>query len=200
MKNYKYKVNEIFYSVQAEGSMAGRAAVFVRFSGCNLKCPFCDTKHERGRFYTSKQIDERINKLDPSGKAMVVLTGGEPTLQLHEDDPIGKSREIVAIETNGTNYIPSWVTFVTISPKTKITEGMIRVADDVKIVFGTYNMKAMKAIEAITELYNRGLGSLFVQPMADENGHFDVAPVLKFIKKNPAWRMSVQWHKLTGVR
>jgi hypothetical protein len=72
--------------------------------------------------------------------------------------------------------------------------------DDVKIVFGTYNEKTMKMIEDTIAPFYKHLIGLFVQPMADENGHFDVAPVLKFIKKNPAWRMSVQWHKLTGVR
>ena len=78
-----YKVNEIFYSVQAEGFNAGRPAVFVRFFGCNLKCQWCDTKHKTFRFMSADDITKRIMRISPlHPKLMVVFTGGEPTLQL----------------------------------------------------------------------------------------------------------------------
>ena len=83
MSETKYKVNEIFRSVQTEGRNPGRSAVFVRFSGCNLDCPFCDTNHETFAEMTKEQIDDRIEKLSGGNEnVLVVFTGGEPTLQL----------------------------------------------------------------------------------------------------------------------
>ena len=76
-----YRVNEIFYSIQGEGRWAGRAAVFVRFSGCNLKCPFCDTDFRHYEEYTAKQLIDKIKEVAPECK-FIVLTGGEPTLQV----------------------------------------------------------------------------------------------------------------------
>ena len=83
-----YKVNEIFYSVQAEGRKSGRPAIFVRFSGCNLQCPFCDTNHEPYRLMTKEEIEKEVDELDKDSdsKAMIVMTGGEPTLQVDDDE------------------------------------------------------------------------------------------------------------------
>ena len=80
----KYKVNEIFYSIQGEGRHAGRAAIFVRFSGCNLKCPFCDTDFKKYEEMEAIDILNKIQLLSPDCK-FIVFTGGEPTLQVDEE-------------------------------------------------------------------------------------------------------------------
>lgn len=96
------RVNEIFYSLQGEGSYAGTPAVFVRLSGCNLKCPFCDTRHESYREYTDREILQEILKYSPC--RFVVITGGEPCLQLTGElvNLLHEHNCFVAIETNGT--------------------------------------------------------------------------------------------------
>jgi organic radical activating enzyme len=107
-----YKIVEIFRSVQGEGDDVGRQAVFVRFAGCNYNCHFCDTQHEVHNFILEpKQVVERVRQLDPDGQCVVVLTGGEPLLQVDErliDEFLGpyKEEEIfekfrICVETNG---------------------------------------------------------------------------------------------------
>ena len=110
------KINEIFYSLQGEGFHTGTPAVFVRFSGCNLKCGFCDTQHEEGRMMSDDEIVSEVCKYPCR---MVILTGGEPglwidgklTAALHA---VGK---YIAIETNGTCVLPEDIDWVTCSPK-----------------------------------------------------------------------------------
>ena len=111
------KINEIFYSLQGEGFWAGTPAVFVRFSGCNLRCSFCDTQHETGTTLSEAEI---VAKVAQWPARHVVITGGEPSLfltaslveQLHS---IGK---FVAVETNGTHPLPEQVDWVTLRRKT----------------------------------------------------------------------------------
>lgn len=197
MKRTEYKVNEIFYSVQAEGRNAGRAAVFVRFAGCNLRCPFCDTNHSAYSLMTKEQIEKEAIRLDPTGEAMVVFTGGEPTMQLKDDEPILVNR-FTAIETNGTMKPPSWIDWVTISPKGEIDmQLMIDAADEVKVLCGMFDDRWLEDIESATASSDT---MLFIQPMADMKGRFDISPSLGFIAKHPRWRLSLQWHKIFGIR
>ena len=192
----KYKVNEIFHSVQAEGHNAGRSAVFVRFSGCNLQCPFCDTNHEPFTEMTADEINAEIRRLSPDKKALVVFTGGEPLLQLRDSEELaaGYSR---AIESNGILPLPEWWTdedWLTISPKTSLTAEELFRANEIKMLYGLFSNAGLKEIE------QKAVGCyLYVQPI-ERGGNFDIEPVVDFVKNNPAWKISVQWHKLTGVR
>ena len=191
----KYKVNEIFYSVQAEGANAGRAAVFVRFSGCNLQCPFCDTDHFPYALMTGEEIDAEINRLAANKSVLVVFTGGEPLMQLNSQEELAKGYHR-AIESNGTLPVPSWWginDWLTISPKTKLTMEQLSAADEVKILHSLLPDEYVKEIEGKVD------ARLFVQPI-EKDGKFDIEPVVQFIQQNPAWTLSVQWHKLTGVR
>lgn len=191
----KYKVNEIFYSVQAEGANAGRAAVFVRFSGCNLQCPFCDTDHYPYILMTAKEIDAEINRLAPNKSVLVVFTGGEPLMQLNDKEELAKGYRR-AIESNGTLPVPKWWginDWLTISPKTKLTMEQLAPASEVKVLYGWFSYEYIKEIEGKID------ARLFVQPI-ERNGKFDIEPVVQFIQQNPAWTLSLQWHKLTGVR
>ena len=98
------KINEIFYSLQGEGFHTGTAAIFIRFSGCNLKCDFCDTIHESGEFLSDEEILQRISSFQSKH---VVLTGGEPSLWIDEEF-VGKLKSAgyyVQIETHGTHAI-----------------------------------------------------------------------------------------------
>ena len=116
------KINEIFYSLQGEGVNTGRAAVFVRFSGCNLACPFCDTQHEQGEFMHDADIVANalacVKELKAE-KHLVVFTGGEPSLQLTFElvEMFHAANFEVAVETNGTRQLPLNVDFITASPK-----------------------------------------------------------------------------------
>ena len=193
----KYKVNEIFYSLQAEGRNAGTPAVFVRFSGCNLQCPFCDTNHEPFVEMTKDEIEARVKELDPSGEAMVVITGGEPTLQLTENEPMFENR-YVAMETNGIIKATRWVKWVTISPKTKLSQAKLSNANELKFLYGWFDDKYLtEVIEPFAMLY--GI-KLYIQPTADKDGKFDIHPAAEFAKAHPVWCLSLQWHKLFNIQ
>ena len=114
-----YRINDIFYSLQGEGHNAGRAAVFVRLSGCNLSCQFCDTDFSSYETLSAEDIVLRMQALVPatSVKPMVVLTGGEPTLQADEalvDAFHDAGFGTVAMETNGTRQPPSNIDWLTV--------------------------------------------------------------------------------------
>ena len=110
------KINDIFYSLQGEGHNTGRAAVFIRFAGCNLRCPFCDTEFDTYREMTDEAI---LQAIAPYPARFVVLTGGEPTLQVDEAfvDLLHSQGYEVAMESNGTRPAPQNLDWLTVSPK-----------------------------------------------------------------------------------
>lgn len=149
MKETEYRINEIFRSVQAEGANAGKSAVFVRFAGCNLKCKFCDTEHEPFTTMSKEELESKIDELSGHDKSvLVVFTGGEPTLQLKEDEPLADAHP-TAIETNGILRVPSWIGWVTVSPKTKLEADKLKRANEVKVLYGMFNDKQLESLEGI---------------------------------------------------
>lgn len=203
MHEIKFKVNEIFYSIQAEGRQAGRPAVFVRFAGCNLQCPFCDTNHEPYVEMTKKEIEDEVNRLDPTPTnghcAIVVFTGGEPTLQLNKiDDPNGMCwGRFRTMETNGILPPPHWIEWVTMSPKTKLLEEEWRKASELKFLKGWFDDSYLEEIGKRAEFFDI---PCYLQPTADANGKFDARPAINFVKANPYWTLSLQFHKLIDIR
>ena len=116
------RVNNIFYSLQGEGRNTGRAAVFIRFAGCNLRCPFCDTEFESYREMSNEEIMAEVEAFSPQTsfiKPLIVLTGGEPTLQVDEAfvDFLHQHGYEVAMESNGTRPAPQNLDWLTVSPK-----------------------------------------------------------------------------------
>lgn len=191
------KINEIFYSLQGEGANAGTPAVFVRFSGCNLRCPFCDTEHESGKKMTDEEIVDEV-KQHPA--TLVVLTGGEPTLQADEQliAMLKETGKTVAMETNGTRPVPKGVDFVTISPKDKYcknAEVVLTECDELKVVF-TGNGSPSN-YDNIKARYR------YIQPCdtgdAEKNRQMVIEAVC-FCKVHPEWRLSIQQQKILKIR
>ena len=194
------KVNEIFYSLQGEGYHSGTPAVFVRLSGCNLRCPFCDTRHDTGEEMTDEAIAAAVSR-HPA--RLTVITGGEPSLQLtptlvHRLHALGK---YVAVETNGTRPLPPEVDWITLSPKEAYVGPSGKVvlprADELKIVFdGHHDPAAMRATLPPAE-------HLFLQPCDTGNPHRNAElqqSTVEYIKDHPQWRLSLQIHKILGIR
>ena len=134
------RINEIFHSLQGEGYNTGTAAVFVRFSGCNLQCNFCDTQHNEGTVMTEREIVNEIMQYPLA--PLVVLTGGEPSLFI-DHDFVAMLKHLtgkrIAIETNGTNMLPDNLDWVTLSPKGAYPGGeafplVIDNCDELKVV------------------------------------------------------------------
>jgi len=187
-----YRINEIFRSIQAEGANAGRSAVFVRFAGCNLDCRFCDTNHEPFKEMTGAEVNSEIERLTNGDRTvLIVFTGGEPTIQLKEDEILGGDHP-KAVETNGILQHPSWIGWVTVSPKTKIEARNLRRANEVKLLYGLMPEDYLLSLVGIH-------AALYVQPL-ELNGFMNTHDCVKFITAHPQFRLSVQWHKLTGVR
>ena len=178
------KVNEMFYSLQGEGFHTGTPAFFIRFSGCNLKCDFCDTKHEEGRMMTDEEIMSEVGKCPAR---MVVLTGGEPSLFIDDKfvsllHGLGK---YVCVETNGTHPVPDSVDWITCSPKG--TPIVLNRIDEVKVVFtGTTDVEKFFLLPALMH---------FLQPCSCKN----TAEVVEYILHHPHWRLSLQTHKWIGI-
>ena len=194
-----YKVNEIFYSIQGEGYNAGCAAVFVRFSGCNLNCPFCDTEHDSGILMSADDICAEIRKYPAN---LVVLTGGEPSLFVDEAlcnaiHAIGKR---IAMETNGTRAISLPVDYITCSPKFEFCdsqESQLRIGriDELKVVYTGNN--DMSLYDDITASH------YYLQPCDTGNAEETkkiVRQTLDYILQHPKWTLSLQLHKILNVR
>ena len=183
------KVNEIFYSLQGEGYHTGTPAVFVRFSGCNLKCPFCDTQHEDGILMSD---DEIVAQVESYPARMVILTGGEPSLwiALWIDralvDRLHQSGRYVCIETNGTHALPDNIDWVTCSPKAGGRLAIDRM-DEVKVVYQGQELDGYERLQA---------DHFFLQPCSGSNIPETVACVMS----HPRWRLSLQTHKLIDIR
>lgn len=193
------KVNEIFYSLQGEGYHTGAAAIFVRFSGCNLKCPFCDTDFRSFSDLSVNEIVERV-RTESEVCRFVVLTGGEPTLQPHLSELIDKLHDndyYVAMESNGTNLCPSSIDWLTISPKEQfVPNGIVSVkkCNELKVIYDGINEPRHYDIKA---------QHLYLQPCdhgnADKN-KTTLQQCLQYIKTYPQWKLSLQTQKILNVR
>lgn len=194
---HKYLINEIFYSLQGEGRWAGRAAIFIRFSGCNLQCPFCDTDFKSYEKMTAREILRKL--LDYSECNFVVLTGGEPTLQVTVEfvNMLHANGYYVAMETNGTREVPCNVDWVTVSPKAAYVEnGSVWVtnAEEVKVVYDGEHEPDMFGITA--EEY-------YIQPCDTGDAKKNRAIInqcVKWVKQHPKWKLSLQQQKIINVK
>lgn len=178
------KINEIFYSLQGEGFHTGTPAVFVRFSGCNLQCSFCDTRHESGTLMSDEEIVKAVRAYP--GRT-IILTGGEPSLWIDEAlvEELHKAGFYVCVETNGTRPLPDTVDWVTCSPK----EGapvVLKHIDEVKVVFTGQEVETYRRLPAT---------HYFLQPCSGRN----TAEVVAYLLAHPAWRLSLQTHKLIDI-
>lgn len=180
-----YRINEIFYSLQGEGFHTGEASIFVRFSGCNRACGFCDTDFSASTPMTAAEIVGRISTY-PSRR--VVMTGGEPLLQLDYAliDALHAAGYHIAVETNGTLPVPAGVDWVTCSPKQPPL--LIDRIDELKIVFDGSDPEMIRA--QLPEAKHH-----FLQPLSCSN----TAQVVDYILRHPRWRLSLQTHKLINI-
>lgn len=190
------KINEIFYSLQGEGYWTGTPAVFVRLSGCNLRCSFCDTAHESG---TQRKEEEIVSEVAKYPARHVVITGGEPSLFLTHSlvEALHQAGKFVAVETNGTHPLPDNVDWVTLSPKDSFESNATPVltrCNELKVVCGGTPPPTYPDIEADHH---------FVQPCdvgdAQENQRI-MAATVAFCLEHPAWRLSLQTHKIAGIQ
>lgn len=197
------KINEIFYSLQGEGHHTGYPSVFIRFSGCNLQCPFCDTRHNDGVAMTDTDIVHAVNLYRAD---WVVLTGGEPSLWIDADfirllhQATGKK---IAIETNGTHPIPDGIDWVTVSPKTgmadMIGDPVIKVdrADEIKVV------DTGQDLEEYFFLPCRGEKTLmYLQPCYVSDPRKRESNTLRTVRRvlqDPRWTLSLQIHRYLGI-
>ena len=180
-----YRVNEIFYSLQGEGRYTGTPAVFLRFSGCNRACAFCDTDHHGFTAMTGEEIADACAAYPARH---LVVTGGEPLLQLDSALLLLlKARGFyVQIETNGTLPAPPEVDWVTCSPK-DAPWGINRV-DELKIVYQGQDVEETASHFDTTLLY--------LQPCSGLN----TAETVEYILAHPRWKLSLQTHKLIDIQ
>jgi 7-carboxy-7-deazaguanine synthase len=208
-----YAVKEMFYSLQGEGRHTGRPAVFCRFAGCNLwsgreadrasaACNFCDTDFVGvdgvggGKFQNAASLANAIQKMwsGPEENLFVVLTGGEPLLQVDDAliSALHESGFEIALETNGSLPAPSEIDWITVSPKghtaLKQTSG-----DELKLVFPQTNVDPASFDDL--EFDHR-----YLQPMDGPRQADNLAAAIAYCLDHPRWRLSLQTHKFMGIR
>lgn len=194
-----YRINEIFYSLQGEGFHAGTPVVFVRFSGCNLCCSFCDTQHQLGKIMPLQEIVNEVNKYPIA--PLVVLTGGEPSLFIDEAfvaELKQKTGKKIAIETNGTRVLPSKLDWVTLSPKSAFEGGDIEPCvlmrcNELKVVYLGQDLAQYDEIQ--TE--NRFLQPCFVEDLKQQKAN--IQSCVEAVKTHPNWRLSLQIHRVLEI-
>jgi 7-carboxy-7-deazaguanine synthase (Cx14CxxC type) len=209
-----YAVKEIFLTLQGEGGQAGRAAVFCRFSGCNLwsgreqdrataQCRFCDTQFVGtdgdggGKFESADELAHAMGRLWPEadrGPRFAVLTGGEPALQVDLEAVEAMQREgfYVAIETNGTIVPPANLDWVCVSPKAG-TELAVRSGNELKVVVPQdgIDLDALAALD---------FGARLLQPMDGPDLAHNTRWAIDACLRDPRWKLGIQVHKVIGLR
>jgi len=199
LRHIEYKVNEIFYSLQGEGYHTGIASVFIRLSGCNLHCAFCDTRHEQGTMMSLPEIVEQVMRYPRA--PLIVLTGGEPSLWIDEDFVTGLKQmtgKRIAIETNGTHALPHGIDWVTLSPKTGIGDSgkapvILDHCDELKVVYLGQDLAQYNNITATHR---------YLQPcwVSDEQQcRSNMQATVQAVLDNPLWRLSLQTHRILGI-
>ena len=195
-----YKVNEIFHSLQGEGFNTGTASVFIRLSGCNLRCSFCDTRHEEGTMMSLQEIVDKVMQYPLA--PWIVLTGGEPSLWIDEafiTNLKAMTGKRIAIETNGTHTLPQGIDWVTLSPKTGLgNSGDIPVVlthcDELKVVYLGQDLSQYDSI--MTD-------HRYLQPcwVSDEAQRYrNMRATVQAVLDNPQWRLSLQTHRILGIQ
>ena len=227
-----YKINEVFYTLQGEGAHSGIPAVFVRFSGCNLRCPWCDTEFSE---FTEMSADEIVREalslydIPNERRKMLVLTGGEPSLQVDTPliDALHQAGFYICIETNGTRLLPDGIDWITCSPKmvyqsegrsisetvyqrsglsAKPSSLALKRVNEVKVVFtGTYDPEIWRSqLEAehwlLQPLRYTGEWLLNNCDAFEDDRNDNLDDTVRYILSHPFWRLSVQLHKIVGLR
>lgn len=190
MRKVKYKINEIFFSIQCEGSNVGMPAVFIRFAGCNLKCSWCDTDYSEKMSLTEDEILEEIRKY---GCYNVILTGGEPTEQdIFSLTKLLKMKKYdIFLETNGLNDEKySFIDWVTVSPK-NLENWNLKAGNELKLVY---------IGQSEEELYHYWVRSNFDYYYLQPCSGIDINKVVEIVKKLDDWRLSCQVQKLINIK
>lgn len=209
-----YAVKEIFYTLQGEGANAGRAAVFCRFAGCNLWsgrehdragaiCPFCDTDFvgigpDGGKFRHAEDLARAVSARWPARdnriSPFVVCTGGEPLLQLDASaiDALHALEFVIAVETNGTIAAPPGIDWICVSPKANAPL-VQQTGHELKLVFPQVGAEPERFESLEFEHF-------FLQPMDGPDVKANTALALQYCLEHPRWRLSIQSHKVLGIR
>jgi len=207
-----YTIKEIFYTLQGEGAHAGRAAVFCRFAGCNLwtgreqdrehaTCTFCDTDFvgvgpDGGKYVTADDLAGAVAQRWPSTGAQpfVVCTGGEPLLQLDAAavDALHARGFEVAVESNGTQPAPPGIDWICVSPKAD-AELALTSGNELKLVFPQESARPEK-------FASLPFDNFFLQPMDGPDVARNTQLAVDYCLEHPQWRLSLQTHKLLGIR
>ena len=206
------RVNETFLSLQGEGYFTGTPAFFLRLSGCNLQCPFCDTQHQT---FTEMTEEEIVGEACRHKPRHIVITGGEPALQLTQSlvNKLHEAGFFIQVETNGTLPLPEGIDWVTCSPKTPPpvpSQGEVNAPSfweragvrphELKVLFkgdGT-DPKAF-----VSPLLGRGRGRLFLQPLDtgnEERNRIILRDAIAYVMQHPQWSLSLQTHKMLGIK
>ena len=205
-----YAVKEAFLTLQGEGMQSGRRAVFLRFAGCNLwtgreqdrakaECSFCDTDFvgldgENGGRYGAAELAERVDSLWGDGsEKLVVVTGGEPMLQL--DDALVQALHqrgfAIAVESNGTIAAPPGIDWLCISPKGR-TEVVQRSGNELKLVWPQADVDPDILVDWDFEHF-------LIQPKDGADREQSLEAAIQFVMANPRWKLSLQTHKYLGL-
>ena len=207
-----YRIKEIFFTQQGEGKNTGKDFIFVRFSGCNLwsgkeknrasaVCSFCDTDFYgtdgiNGGKYLAKELIEKIKSLwiSADSQIRVVLTGGEPLLQVDKSliDALKNEHIYIAVETNGTLEAPDGIDWICMSPKAN-TEIKLKKGSEVKVVYPQKNLNP-------DDFNVLDFKNFYIQPMDSQSYEDNVSQAVKFCMRNPNWKLSLQTHKILGIR
>jgi 7-carboxy-7-deazaguanine synthase len=209
-----YSVKEIFYTLQGEGANAGRPAVFCRFAGCNLWngresdrataiCQFCDTDFvgtdgtNGGKFKQATDLVSAVERLWPEGndkRRFVVLTGGEPMMQVDQAlvDAFHARNFFIAVETNGTLTPPQGIDWLCVSPKAG-SELVILSGQELKLVFPQLGAEPNRFI-------NHNFEHFYLQPMDGILQRENTTRAIDYCMRHPHWNLSVQTHKIIGIR
>jgi 7-carboxy-7-deazaguanine synthase len=214
LSNMAYTVKEIFYTLQGEGANSGRPAIFCRFAGCNLwsglehdretaVCRFCDTDFVlngtpgEGKFNSPDDLALAVAKEWPqkiNGKPFVVCTGGEPLLQLDVNliSAFHMHGFEIAVETNGTLPVPKEIDWLCVSPKANANL-LLKKGDEIKFVFPQEGV--------MPELYEAmAFKNFYLQPMDGLDLEKNTQQAIEYCKSHPQWRLSIQTHKILGIR